>query len=380
MSRTKVMVVAGTRPEAVKVAPLVLELQKREWCQPILVVTGQHREMLRQALGFFGLRPDADIDLQSERQTLADVTAKALLGLMPVMANLRPDVVVVQGDTTSTFAGALAGFYSGIRVVHLEAGLRTGNVFEPFPEEVNRRLTSVLSTLHLAATQGARANLLAEGIARSATLVTGNTVIDALNFAVAKVQPYGVPELEELDASSRPVVLVTAHRRESWGDGMDRIGRALATLAVRHPSTTIVFPIHKNPVVRDSMLKHLVGHPNVIITEPLNYGSFCRLMNRSTIVLTDSGGVQEEAPALGKPVLVLRDRTERPEAVESGVAQLVGTDERRIVESVETLLARSDLFPLPHRSPYGDGFAAPRCADAIAAMIAGGPMPSEFAF
>ena len=314
------MVVAGTRPEAVKVAPLVLELQQREWCEPFLVVTGQHREMLRQTLRFFGLRPDADVDLQSERQTLADVTAKALLGLMPVMADLRPDVVVVQGDTTSTFSGALAGFYSGVRVVHLEAGLRTGNVFEPFPEEVNRRLTSVLTTLHLAATQGARANLLAEGIARSATLVTGNTVIDALRFAVAKAEPYGVPELEELDASGRRVVLVTAHRRESWGDGMDRIGRALATLAVRHPMVTIVFPIHKNPVVRESIVKHLVGRPNVIITEPLDYGAFCRMMNRSTVVLTDSGGVQEEAPALGKPVLVMRDRTERPEAVESGVA------------------------------------------------------------
>ena len=283
------MVVAGTRPEAVKVAPLVLELQQREWCQPILVVTGQHREMLRQALRF-SVSARMRTSMQSERQTLADVTAKALLGLMPVMANLRPDVVVVQGDTTSTFAGALAGFYSGVRVVHLEAGLRTGNVFEPFP---------------------------------------------------------GVPELEELDASSRPVILVTAHRRESWGDGMDRIGRALATLAVRHPSTTIVFPVHKNPVVRESILKHLVGHPNVIITEPLNYASFCRLMSRSTIVLTDSGGAQEEAPELGKSVLVMRDRTERPEAVETRVVQLVGTNERRIVESVETLLARSDLFALP---------------------------------
>lgn len=380
MSRKKIMVIAGTRPEAVKLAPLLLELGKSERCRPFLAVTGQHREMLRQTLSFFGLEADADLDLQSDRQTLADVTAKALVGLMPVLAREKPDAVVVQGDTTSTFVGALAAFYSNIPVFHLEAGLRTGDLRSPFPEEANRRLTSVITSLHLAATQGARANLILEGVSPERTLVTGNTVIDALRYAVDRNAPYAQPELEQLESSAREVLLVTAHRRESWGAGMDRIGRSLSVIAKEHPSLTIVFPIHKNPVVRESLLKYLENRPNVIVTEPLDYGQFCRMLNRCTIVLTDSGGVQEEAPALGKPVVVMRDTTERPEAVDCGAAELVGTDERKIVEAVAGLLRQPDLASRPRRSPYGDGHAARRCVLAMEAFLFGGPMPEEFEF
>lgn len=367
-----VMVVVGTRPEGVKLAPLVHALGGSASCRPVLVSTGQHREMLDQVLTFFGLTPDLDLGLLVPGQGLAELTARAVTALSGAITAVEPDLVVVQGDTTSTFAGALAAYYAGVPVAHVEAGLRTGNLRAPHPEEANRRLTGVLTDLHLAATTGARDNLLGEGTDPSRIVVTGNTVIDALHWAVERRAGYGSDEIEALDASGRPIVLVTAHRRESWGAPMEAVGRALGELARRHPGVAFVFPIHRNPTVRSAIAPGIAGRDNVLLTEPLEYGAFSRLMARSSLILTDSGGVQEEAPALGKPVLVLRETTERPEAVAAGCAVLVGTDEERIVAEASALLA--DPVELARRSvmesPFGDGRAAARCRDAIEALLA----------
>jgi UDP-N-acetylglucosamine 2-epimerase (non-hydrolysing) len=376
----KIMLVVGTRPEAVKVAPLVLALKAEPWCTPVLVATGQHREMLRQTLDFFGLEPDVDLDLQQDGQTLTDLTGRALAGLTPVMASVAPDVVVVQGDTTSTFTGALAAFYAGIQVAHLEAGLRTHDLRSPHPEEGNRRLTGVLSALHLAATPWAKQNLVAEGVNPATIVVTGNTVIDALHLAVNRQEPYGDPELERIHRDPAAIVLITSHRRESWGEPMERIGRAIASLAQAHPDVNFVFPIHRNPVVRASVTPSVAAISNVHLVEPLGYGSFTRLMDRSTVVLTDSGGVQEEAPSLGKPVLVMRETTERPEAVEAGCAILVGTDVDRIVSETSALLTQPDVLAARSkvRNPYGDGKACQRSVAALRHLLGDGPRADDF--
>src|SRR4051812_20704691 len=316
----RVMVVFGTRPEAIKVAPVILALREADDLEPIVVVTGQHRAMLDQVLEVFGIVPDHDLAIIQPGQTLTDITCRVLQGLAPVIESERPDLVVVQGDTTTTFAAAMAAFYAGVPVAHLEAGLRTGDKHSPFPEEVNRRLTTGLADLHLAPTASSRDNLLAEHVDPETVLVTGNTVIDALLTAVDRPVPYGDPALDDLDADPRRVLLVTAHRRESWGGGMQSIGKALAELARTEPDLLIVFPIHKNPIVRDAILPQVEPYANIRIVEPLGYGGFARLMQRSHIILTDSGGVQEEGPSLGKPVLVMRDTTERPEAVTAGAA------------------------------------------------------------
>jgi UDP-N-acetylglucosamine 2-epimerase (non-hydrolysing) len=375
-----IMMVVGTRPEAVKVAPLVLALQAEPWCRPILVATGQHREMLHQTLEFFGVVPDHDLALQREGQTLTDLTARALTALTPVMATEAPDVVVVQGDTTSTFTGALAAFYAGINVAHLEAGLRTHNLLSPHPEEGNRRLTGVLAALHLAATPWAKQNLLVEGTDPGSIVVTGNTVIDALHLAVQRRTPYGDTSLEQLDAQGARVVLITSHRRESWGKPMERIGQAVAQLAAKHRDVNFVFPIHRNPVVRKAVMPAVEGIANVHIIEPLGYGAFTRLMNRSTVVLTDSGGVQEEAPSLGKPVLVMRETTERPEAVAAGCAMLVGTDIDLIVRETSDLLTDPALLAARSqvRNPYGDGRACERSVAALRHLLGVGPRADDF--
>jgi UDP-N-acetylglucosamine 2-epimerase (non-hydrolysing) len=380
MATKRVMLIFGTRPEAIKMAPLALAFQAADWCEPIVCTTGQHREMLDQVLSFFGVNSDVDLGLLAPGQTLSQLSARALQALEPVMADRKPDAVVVQGDTTSTFIGALSAFYHQVPVVHVEAGLRTDNPLSPFPEEINRRLTGQLSALHLAATSQARDNLLRDGVAAERITVTGNTVIDALRLAVDQRAPYDDDKLEAIDASGDPVVLVTAHRRESWGEGMISIGRALAELSTAHQSTQFVFPIHRNPLVRDAIMPLVADRPNVTIVEPLPYGAFSRLMNRSKVVLTDSGGVQEEAPSLGKPVLVMRDTTERPEAVRAGTAKLVGTDQRLIVDEVTTLLTDQRAYDVMAKAhnPYGDGRAVERSVAATAALLGCGTRLPEF--
>jgi UDP-N-acetylglucosamine 2-epimerase (non-hydrolysing) len=377
----KVLFVFGTRPEALKMAPLVLALQQADDFDPVVAVTAQHRVMLDRVLDLFAIKPDFDLDIMETRQTLAGVTAKALERLSPLMDQVQPDLIVVQGDTTSTLVGALTGYYHHVPVAHVEAGLRTGNPRSPYPEEMNRRLTSQLTNLHLAPTWSARANLLAEGFDPANIVVTGNTVIDALFYAAALDSPdYEEPALSDLDDTDGPVLLVTIHRRESWGDAQIDIGRALADIARAEPDLRIVFPIHMNPVVRDAMLPSLHGLTNVRVVEPMAYGAFVRLMKRSTLVLTDSGGIQEEAPSLGKPVLVARDTTERPEAVEAGTVRLVGTDRGRIRDAVTALLHEPAAYDAMANAvnPYGDGRAAARSLAAIRWYLGDGPLPEPF--
>lgn len=364
------MTVFGTRPEAIKMAPVVRALQRDPRFMAQVVVTGQHREMLDQVLDLFGIQPDLDLAIMGTSQTLTEVTTRALNGLSDAIAHLGPDLVVVQGDTTTTLCGALAGFYARVPVAHLEAGLRTGDITAPYPEEMNRRLTSSLASLHLAPTERSRNNLLAEGIDPRSVLVTGNTVIDALHQVLRQPLDYGDPALGALDADPRPVVLVTAHRRESWGDGMARIAAAVADLAA-DPDVLIVLPLHRNPLVRACFEPALAPFPNVVLCEPLPYAGLVKLLDRCTLVLTDSGGIQEEAPGLGKPVLVLRDTTERPEGVEAGTTRLVGTDRDRIVTETRRLLHHPAAYDAMASAvnPYGDGTAALRSVDAFARLL-----------
>jgi UDP-N-acetylglucosamine 2-epimerase (non-hydrolysing) len=376
----RLLLVFGTRPEAIKVAPLAIALRQVGWCETTIAVTGQHREMLDQAMDLFGLKADYDLNLHFPGQSLTEITARALTGLAPVMETVKPDAVVVQGDTSTTFAAALSAFYHQIPVVHIEAGLRTNDPLSPFPEEINRRLTTQLSTLHLAATPSNAQNLIKEGVDPKRISVTGNTVIDALRWVVDRDPAYGNEKLESISASAKRVLLVTAHRRESWGEGMRQIGEALRQIALRYPNLEVVFPIHKNPIVRDAINPWLAGLPNVSVLEPLGYGPFSRILNRATIVLTDSGGVQEEAPSLGKPVLVMRDTTERPEAVFAGTARLVGTNSKAIVDSVSLLLDDEVVFSQMANAmnPFGDGLACERTIGAIAHFFGLGDRPLDF--
>ena len=375
----KVMLVYGTRPEAIKLAPLVAAMRDDERFNPIVVVTGQHREMLDQVHDFFGIVPDEDLDIHAPGQTLTQITNRSLQGVGRAIEAYRPDAVVVQGDTTSAFAAALAAFYHEIPVLHVEAGLRTGNISSPFPEEANRRLISQVTALHLCPTTTSRDNLLRESTDPRTVRVTGNTVIDALLVAVdRRVPPPDENLMAALEDVSRRVVLVTAHRRESWGEPMRAIGRAVARLAEQHPEVLFVLPIHRNPRVREALLPQIGGRSNIVWCDPLEYGAFCALIDRCDVVLTDSGGVQEEAPALSKPVLVMRDNTERPEAVAFGVAELVGTDEDRIVERVSTLLTDEAAYAAMAQAanPYGDGHACKRILAATAALCNRGvPLP-----
>lgn len=380
VTKRRIMVVYGTRPEAVKVAPLIRGLAESSLFTPLVAVTAQHRSMLDQVNDVFRIKPDVDLDIHQPGQTLTDITTRALRGVQQVLAEHGPDAVVVQGDTTTVFAAALAAFYEQVPVVHLEAGLRTGDPYSPYPEEINRRLATRLAALHLAPTGTSRANLVAENVPAESIVVTGNTVIDALLWTVGRQLEYGDPALADLDQTSAPVLLVTAHRRESWGAPMQAIGRALARVAVAHPDLRVVFPIHRNPLVRDAIMP-AIGHlANVTVTEPLPYGGFARLMKRAAVILTDSGGVQEEGPSLGKPVLVMRDTTERPEAVQAGTVKLVGTDEDLIVAAVCRLLTSASAYASMANAvnPYGDGKAAGRSVAALAHYFGLSPAPEEF--
>ncbi|RMI12599.1 UDP-N-acetylglucosamine 2-epimerase (non-hydrolyzing) [Cellulomonas triticagri] len=365
------MTVYGTRPEAIKCAPVVQALAASPDFEGITVVTGQHREMLDQVNELFGIVPDHDLDVMSHGQTLSGIFARVLDGLDPLLVSEQPDAVVVQGDTTTSTAAALAAFYRGIPVVHLEAGLRSGDLASPFPEEGNRRLTSQIASVHLAPTTTSRDNLVAEGVDPDRIVVTGNTVIDALLDTVRRGLPFADGALEDAVTSGRKVLLVTTHRRENWGGAMQGVGRAVARLARDHEDLLVVLPAHRNPVVREAILPELSGLPNVVVTEPLPYGEFARLMSEAHVILSDSGGVQEEAPSLGTPVLVMRDTTERPEAVAAGAVRLVGTDEETIVSEVGRLLrdAEAHASMATAANPYGDGTAARQSLDAIRAMV-----------
>jgi UDP-N-acetylglucosamine 2-epimerase (non-hydrolysing) len=381
MTPRRVMTVVGTRPEAIKLAPLILALSDRPGWEPVVVATAQHREMLDQVFDTFGIRADHDLDLQRPRQTLSEITTRAVAGLDPILAGRRPDLLVVQGDTTTSFAAALVAFYHRVPVGHVEAGLRTGDPLSPYPEEVNRRLTTQLTALHLAPTPVSVANLEREGVDPATILCTGNTVIDALQAAVDLAPDYGDAALDALDATPGRVVLVTVHRRESWGAPNAAGGRALARTAASHPDVTIVVPLHPNPAVRDVILPALGHAPNVVVVDPLPYGGFARLIDRSDLVVTDSGGIQEEAPSRGKPVLVLRDTTERPEAVAAGTVELIGTDEEHVTARIEALLGDTALYERMARAvnPYGDGRATERILAGFRWWFGDGPRPAPFA-
>jgi len=376
----RVMVVFGTRPEAIKCAPLIGKLLAAPDLEPVVVSTGQHRQMLDQAVGLFSIRPHYDLNVMKPGQSLSGVTCRVLHGLKPVIQREKPDAVIVQGDTTTTFSGALAAFYEQVPVVHLEAGLRTGDPLSPYPEEMNRRLVTQLSALHLTPTSSNRDNLLAEGVEHGSVVTIGNTGIDALLEAAAASNGYERPELRFLEEDTRRVLLVTTHRRESWGAPMAEIGRAVATIARGDPELLVVIPMHLNPVVRQALAPAVRDLPNVLVTEPASYGDFVRLMMRSSLILTDSGGVQEEGPSLGKPVLVLRDTTERPEAMAFGTARLVGTGRARIVDGVRTLLYDPAAYAgmANATNPYGDGQAADRGVAAIRCFFGLGPRAVEF--
>lgn len=375
-----VMPIFGTRPEAIKMAPIVTALQQSTDFDCVVTVTGQHREMLDQVNELFGIIPDHDLNILQQRQSLSAIMTRTIDGLDKLFSSNKPDAVIVQGDTTTSTAAAIAAFYHGIPVVHVEAGLRSGDLYSPFPEEANRKITSQIASLHLAPTSTSKANLLAEGINEDDIVVTGNTVIDALLTTVNKNVPFTDPKLEELAASGRRILLVTTHRRENQGDAMRGVGRALARIAEAEPDLVVVLPAHKNPVVREAVLPAIEGKANVIVTEPLAYGEFTRMLSLAHVVLTDSGGVQEEAPSLGKPVLVMRDNTERPEAVHAGTVTLIGTDEETIVKEVDRLLNQQDAFDAMANAvnPYGDGQAAERTVAAVAELLGVGTRVPEF--
>lgn len=366
----KVLTVFGTRPEAIKMAPLALQLADDTRFEAKVCVTAQHREMLDQVLQLFNLQPDYDLNIMKPGQDLSDITTGILQGLKTVLAEFKPDMVLVHGDTATTFATALAAYYQQIPVGHIEAGLRTGNLYSPWPEEGNRCLTGAITTLHFAPTSASRQNLLAEGVKDSTIVVTGNTVIDALLQVKEKIENDTdlVAELAQrfdfLD-STKKLILVTGHRRESFGGGFERICQALVQTAEQHPEVQIVYPVHLNPNVQEPVNRLLRQSPSIHLIEPQDYLPFVYLMNKAHIILTDSGGIQEEAPSLGKPVLVMRDTTERPEAVEAGTVKLVGTHIDQITQELTRLLTDSTAYERMSQAhnPYGDGLACQRIRD-----------------
>ena len=383
MNKLKVMTIFGTRPEAIKMAPVVLELSKYpDQITPVVTVTAQHRDMLDQVLNLFSIKPDYDLDIMAHGQTLYDITSRALAGLRDVLSAERPDLVLVHGDTTTTFVGALAAFYQQIAVGHVEAGLRTRNKYSPFPEEMNRKLTGSLADLHFAPTATAKEALLNEAVNPADIFVTGNTVIDSLLSTVGSNYKFDHPLLSKIDFNNRRVLLVTTHRRENLGEPMRQVYRALNRICSEFPDVEMIFPVHKNPKVQEVVNSVLGGLPRVHLIDPLEYQPFANLMARCHLVLTDSGGIQEEAPALGKPVLVLRGTTERPEAVSAGTVKLIGTDEDAVYERTAELLKDEHAYRLMAESanPYGDGLASSRIVQTILyrnGLCKHAPMPFE---
>lgn len=380
MPLPKVMTVYGTRPEAIKVAPIVTALDKDERFESIAVSTGQHREMLEQVNTMFGIKPKLDLHLMKPGQGLNEIVSRALMGLDEIIDAEQPDIIISQGDTSTAMAAALAGFHRGVKIVHLEAGLRTGDIHSPFPEEANRKLIGQVAELHLAPTAGSMENLRRENVRSKDIAVTGNTVIDALLEAASWDTEFEDPAVQEAAQSAKRLVVVTTHRRENL-EAMKEIGGAVKDLAEAYPDINFVLPLHLNPKVRGAVLPEVESLPNVIITDPLPYDQFTKLLDRATIILTDSGGVQEEAPALGKPVLVMRQNTERPEAVVAGTVKLVGTNRSLIVAEAKLLLDDEAAFDAMANAvnPYGDGKAAERAVAAIAELLGIGERLPDFA-
>ncbi len=366
MKEIRVMTIFGTRPEAIKMAPLVQELQSRPGITSICCVTAQHRQMLDSVLDIFHLKPDYDLNIMEPRQTLSTITTKCLLGMEEVLEQAKPDLVLVHGDTSTTFAGALAAFYHQVKVGHVEAGLRTWDKYSPFPEEMNRKLVGDIADLHFCPTKSNVANLAREDIT-DGVFITGNTVIDALKTTVVKDYHFSTELLNQLDYEHKKIILVTCHRRENYGQPMANIMTALRRVAESFEDVELVYPVHLSPVVREAAAKYLSGHQRIHLIDPLDVEEMHNLMARSYLVMTDSGGLQEEAPALGRPVLVLRRETERPEAVEAGTVKIAGTEEETIFQMASELLTDEKAYhEMAHAvNPYGDGFACRRIVDAI---------------
>ena len=369
----KVLIVLGTRPEAIKLAPVIKHLEHTRGITSRVCITGQHREMLEPFIKLFDIRPDYELKVMQSNQSLFDLTSRVLAGLEGVLKSELPDLVLVQGDTTTAFVASLAAFYLRIPVGHVEAGLRTNDKYRPFPEEINRRLITHLADLHFAPTERARANLLAEGIPEERVCVTGNTVIDALLMILELTKAQNPLTSLPLDLTKR-IILVTAHRRESFGKGLAGICKAIRTIVQNVQDVQVVYPVHLNPNVRACVMKELSEHERVVLVDPLDYVSFVHLMNGSYLILTDSGGIQEEAPSLGKPVLVMRDVTERPEAIEAGVAKLVGTDADRIATEAVRLIRDEEAYNkmAKAQNPFGDGHAAPRIVEILCKVLNNG--------
>lgn len=363
----KVMTVFGTRPEGVKMAPIIKELEKREGIEQVVCITAQHREMLDQVTELFGIVPHYDLNIFKPGQTLTDITVNSLKGLEDVIRKENPDVLLVQGDTTTVFAGALAAFYQKISIGHVEAGLRSGNLYSPYPEEANRKLVGVLADFHFAPTETNRGNLLREGYPDDKIYITGNTVIDALKYAVRDEYSFSDERLNHLDFMNRKVILLTSHRRENLGDPMENVFKAVRDAIEMVPEALVVFPVHLNPKVREIANSILGDNPSVYLTEPMDYEPFTNLMARCYMAVTDSGGLQEEAPALGKPVLVIREETERPEGIQAGTARLVGTSYENVYTNLLQLLTDKEAYSkMAHAvNPYGDGNASKRIVDIL---------------
>lgn len=367
----KIFIIFGTRPEAIKMAPVVKEIEKHGDLQAVVCVTAQHRQMLDQVLDLFHIQPAYDLNIMKQGQTLQDITAEVLQGLKPILEKEKPDLVLVHGDTTTTFAGALAAYYARIPAGHVEAGLRTGNKYSPYPEEINRRLTGALVDWHFAPTPLAKQNLLKENVCGEQIIVTGNTVIDALQMTVNNGYKFQDGVLQKALRSGKRIIVMTTHRRENWGEPLRQVYKAMKDVLVKHQDTMVVFPVHKNPVVRKVVEEELAGLEQVVLVEPLDYEPFANLMNHAYLLLTDSGGIQEEAPSLGKPVLVVRNTTERPEAVEAGTVKLTGTNYDEVYKELTLLLDNGDYYKAMAEAvnPYGDGLAAKRIVQKILSVF-----------
>jgi len=368
MNKIKIALIFGTRPETIKIFPIISEIKKYPHLIDYkIIVSGQHREMLDQMLGIFQINPDYDLDIMEQGQSLSNITNYSLLGIEKILKKERPSMVLVQGDTTTTFTGALAAFYQKIRIGHIEAGLRTHNKYYPFPEEINRHITSVLTDFHFAPTRQSYENLLSEGVKSEDIFISGNTVIDALFLMVKENYIFRETSLKDKKIFKKKIILVTMHRRENWGEPLKKTCRAINKIIDKHSDVSVIFPLHKNPEIRSNVKKILQNRKNILLLDTLDYDDMINLMSKSYIILTDSGGIQEEAPSLGKPVLVLRDETERPEAVEAGVVKLIGTDEERIFSEIDLVLNSREKYMEMSKSinPYGDGKASERIVKKI---------------
>jgi len=363
----RILAVFGTRPEAIKMAPVVKALQANKAFEVIVAVTAQHRQMLDQVLELFSINPDYDLDIMSSGQTLEQITSRVVEGVSQIIKNISPDIVLVHGDTTTSSASALAAFYNQVTVGHVEAGLRTGNIYSPFPEEMNRRITGVLSSIHFAPTEHNKRNLLNEGVDEASIFVTGNTVIDALHMIVSDDYKFA-PEVVDIERTKeKKLILLTCHRRENWGTPMHEIFSAIKDTVGNKEEYEIVYPVHLNPIVQAAAKEVFDGVKNIQLIQPLEYEAFSNLMNKAYLILSDSGGVQEEAPSLGKPVLVLRDTTERPEALEAGTVKLAGNNYAQVKEALDLVLSNERVYQAmaQARNPYGDGFASKRISEVI---------------